>query len=42
MADLTTSWLGLELSSPFVVSASPLTRDPAAIAAAVEDRKSVV
>ncbi|MBP6849905.1 MAG: dihydroorotate dehydrogenase-like protein [Kofleriaceae bacterium] len=36
MADLTTSWLGLELSSPFVVSASPLTRDPAAIAAAVE------
>ena len=36
MADLTTSWLGLELSSPFVVSASPLSRDPAAIAAAVE------
>ena len=36
MADLTTSWLGLELASPFVVSASPLSRDPAAVAAAVE------
>jgi dihydroorotate dehydrogenase (fumarate) len=36
MADLTTEWLGLALRSPFVVSASPLSRDPEAIAAAVE------
>lgn len=27
MADLTTTWLGLELSSPFVVGASPLADD---------------
>ena len=36
MADLTTSWLGLTLASPLVVSASPLSRDPEAIARAVE------
>ena len=35
MADLTTSWLGLTLRSPIVVAASPLSRDPEAIAAAV-------
>lgn len=36
MADLSTEWLGLALRSPLVVSASPLSRDPEAIAAAVE------
>ena len=36
MVDLSTSWLGLSLRSPFVVSASPLSRDPNAIAAAVD------
>ncbi|MBK9034606.1 MAG: dihydroorotate dehydrogenase-like protein [Myxococcales bacterium] len=35
MADLSTSWLGLDLSCPLVVSASPLSRDADAIAAAV-------
>ena len=35
MADLTTAWLGLSLRSPFVVAASPLSKDPEAIAAAV-------
>jgi dihydroorotate dehydrogenase (fumarate) len=35
MADLETSWLGLTLASPFVVAASPLSRDPDAIAEAV-------
>ncbi len=35
MVDLSTTWLGLSLRSPFVVSASPLSRDPSAIAAAV-------
>lgn len=35
MADLTTSWLGLNLESPFVVAASPLSRDAEAIVAAV-------
>jgi dihydroorotate dehydrogenase (fumarate) len=34
MADLTTSWLGLNLESPFVVAASPLSHDPEAVAAA--------
>jgi dihydroorotate dehydrogenase (fumarate) len=35
MADLTTTWLGLTLSSPLVVAASPLSRDVEAIATAV-------
>jgi len=35
MVDLSTTWLGLPLRSPFVVSASPLSRDPSAVAAAV-------
>jgi dihydroorotate dehydrogenase (fumarate) len=35
MADLTTTWLGLVLRSPLVVSASPLSRSVDAIAAAV-------
>jgi dihydroorotate dehydrogenase (fumarate) len=35
MVDLTTSWLGLSLASPLVVAASPLSKDPEAIAAAV-------
>lgn len=34
MADLSTSWLGLSLPSPIVVSASPLSRDADAVAAA--------
>ena len=36
MADLSTSWLGLSLRSPLVVSASPLSKDPGAVAAAVD------
>jgi dihydroorotate dehydrogenase (fumarate) len=36
MADLSTSWLGLSLQSPLIVAASPLSKDPDAIAAAVE------
>lgn len=36
MPDLSTSWLGLPLRSPLVVSASPLSRDPEAIARAVD------
>lgn len=35
MADLTTTWLGLTLTSPLVVAASPLSRDVEAIATAV-------
>lgn len=35
MADLTTSWMGLRLASPFVVAACPISRDPAAMAKAV-------
>jgi dihydroorotate dehydrogenase (fumarate) len=35
MVDLSTTWLGLALRSPFVVAASPLSRDPNAIAQAV-------
>ncbi len=35
MADLSTTWLGLSLRTPLVVSASPLSRDPEAIARAV-------
>jgi dihydroorotate dehydrogenase (fumarate) len=35
MADLSTTWLGLPLRSPLVVAASPLSRDPVAIATAV-------
>lgn len=35
MVDLTTEWLGLTLSSPFVLAASPLSRDPEAVLAAV-------
>lgn len=36
MADLSTQWLGLSLRSPLVVSASPLSHDPDAIAVAVD------
>jgi len=36
MADLRTEWLGLDLASPVVVSASPISRDPDAVTAAVE------
>jgi dihydroorotate dehydrogenase (fumarate) len=36
MADLSTTWLGLPLRSPLVVGASPLSRDPSAILAAVD------
>jgi len=36
MADLSTAWLGLPLRSPLVVAASPLSRDAAAIATAVD------
>jgi dihydroorotate dehydrogenase (fumarate) len=35
MVDLHTAWLGLELKSPIVVAASPLSDDPEAIAEAV-------
>lgn len=42
MVDLSTSWLGLSLSSPFVLSASPISRDPDAVAAAVEAGASAV
>jgi len=35
MSDLSTTWLGLSLRSPLVVAASPLSRDPDAIAQAV-------
>ncbi len=35
MADLSTQWLGLSLKSPLVVAASPLSKDPQAIADAV-------
>ncbi len=36
MVDLTTRWLGLELSSPLVVGASPIADDVAGLAAYVE------
>jgi dihydroorotate dehydrogenase (fumarate) len=36
MADLTTAWLGLTLRSPFVVAASPISRDPEAAAVAAQ------
>jgi dihydroorotate dehydrogenase (fumarate) len=36
MIDLTTRYLGLELRSPIVASASPLNRDPAAVVAIAE------
>ncbi len=36
MIDLSTSWLGLSLSSPLLVGASPLSKDTAAVAAAAE------
>jgi dihydroorotate dehydrogenase (fumarate) len=42
MTDLSTTWLGLSLRSPFVVSASPLSRDPDAIARAVASGASAV
>ncbi len=42
MPDLSTTWLGLPLRSPFVVAASPLSRDPDAIAAAVDAGASAV
>lgn len=34
MIDLSTTWLGLELKSPLVVAASPISRDPKAAAVA--------
>jgi dihydroorotate dehydrogenase (fumarate) len=36
MVDLSTRWLGLPVRSPFVLAASPLSRDPDAVAAAVD------
>jgi len=42
MVDLSTTWLGLPLRSPFVVAASPLSRDPDAIARAVASGASAV
>jgi dihydroorotate dehydrogenase (fumarate) len=36
MADLATQWLGLSLRSPLVLAASPLSRDPDAVRAAVD------
>jgi len=36
MVDLCTSWLGLTLRSPFVLAASPISRDPDAVARAVD------
>jgi dihydroorotate dehydrogenase (fumarate) len=42
MADLTTTWLGLRLTSPLVVAASPLARDVEAIATAVTAGASAV
>lgn len=42
MVDLTTEWLGLTLSSPFVLAASPLSRDPEAVLAAVQAGASAV
>ncbi len=36
MPDLTTHWLGLTLKSPFVVSACPISTDPALVERAVE------
>jgi len=42
MVDLSTSWLGLPLSSPLVLSASPLSRDPDAVARAVDAGASAV
>ena len=35
MVDLSTRWLGLSLASPVVVAASPVSRDPDAVVAAV-------
>lgn len=42
MTDLSTQWLGLSLRSPFVVSASPLSKDPDAIAQAVANGAGAV
>lgn len=42
MADLSTQWLGLSLRSPLVVSASPLSHDPDAIASAVDSGAGAV
>jgi dihydroorotate dehydrogenase (fumarate) len=36
MADLTTTWLGLELVSPFVIGASPLGDDLAGLRALID------
>ncbi|MBX3126313.1 MAG: dihydroorotate dehydrogenase-like protein [Polyangiaceae bacterium] len=36
MPDLSTTWLGLSLKSPLVVAASPLSREPDAVARAVD------
>lgn len=36
MVELTTDWMGLRLASPLVVAASPISRDPDAVAAAVD------
>jgi dihydroorotate dehydrogenase (fumarate) len=42
MCDLTTSWLGLTLKNPLVLAASPLSKDPDAVAIAVESGASAV
>jgi dihydroorotate dehydrogenase (fumarate) len=42
MSDLMTSWLGLSLKTPFVVAASPLSKDPDAIAMAVDSGAGAV
>jgi dihydroorotate dehydrogenase (fumarate) len=41
-ADLTTSWLGLTLTSPVVLAASPVSRDPDLVQACVEAGASAV
>lgn len=42
MADLTTRWLDFTLKSPFIVSACPISKDPALVARAVEAGASAV
>lgn len=42
MTELTTHWLGLELRSPLVLAASPLSKSPKAVAAAVAAGASAV
>lgn len=42
MIDLGTTWLGLELKSPLVVAASPISRDPKAAAVAANGAGAIV